>query len=71
MVRPYANIYNYISSNCVSGSALPRIILKAFKEIEVDIPDLHVQENIVRILKLLDDKIALNTRINRNLALVA
>lgn len=61
------NIYNYISSNCVSGSALPRIILKAFKEIEVDIPDLHVQENIVRILKLLDDKIALNTRINRNL----
>jgi len=62
------NIYNYISSNCVSGSALPRIILKAFKEIEVDIPDLHVQENIVRILKLLDDKIALNTRINRNLS---
>lgn len=62
------NIYNYISSNCVSGSALPRIILKAFKEIEVDIPDLHVQENIVRILKLLDEKIALNTRINRNLS---
>ena len=50
---------------------MPRIILKAFKEIEVDIPDLHVQENIVCILKLLDDKIALNTRINRNLALVA
>ncbi len=32
-------IFNYISLNCVSGSALPRIVLKDFKEVEMNIPN--------------------------------
>ena len=61
-------VYNYISTNCVSGSALPRIVLKTFKEVELDIPSLDVQEKSVSILKSLDDKIRNNMKINDNLA---
>lgn len=61
-------VYDYISKNCVSGSALPRIVLKAFKEVELDIPSLDIQKSIVARLKCLDDKIRINNRINHNLA---
>ncbi len=61
-------VYNYIKNNCVSGSALPRIVLKEFKTVEVDIPEVNNQEKIVSVLKSLDDKILLNTNINDNLA---
>lgn len=60
-------VYNYITSNCVSGSALPRIILKDFKEINVTIPNISVQKKVLDILLPLDDKIELNRRINENL----
>ena len=62
------SVYNYIASNCVSGSALPRIVLKAFKDVAIDIPDLNIQDEIVSILKPIDDKIRLNNHINENLA---
>lgn len=61
-------IYNYISQNCVSGSALPRIVLKTFKEVEMDVPPMNVQFKIVSLLKDIDDKVQNNTQINRNLA---
>ena len=60
-------VYDYISKNCVSGSALPRIVLKAFKEVELDIPSLDMQKSIVARLKCIDDKIRINNRINHNL----
>jgi type I restriction enzyme S subunit len=60
-------IFKYISTNCVSGSALPRIVLKAFKEVELDIPDMECQIKIVKILKDIEDKIQINNRINNNL----
>ena len=60
-------VYNYIANNCVSGSALPRIILKDFKEINVAIPNLSIQKNVLDILLPLDDKIELNRRINEHL----
>lgn len=60
-------VYNYIASNCVSGSALPRIILKDFKEINVTIPNISVQKKVLDILLPLDDKIELNRRVNENL----
>lgn len=31
-------VYNYIASNCVSGSALPRIVLKDFKKVSMQVP---------------------------------
>ncbi len=60
-------VFNYISNNCVSGSALPRIVLKDFKEVKLLIPSLKTQQKIVSILKSLDDKIELNKRVNDNL----
>ncbi len=60
-------VYNYIANNCVSGSALPRIVLKDFKEVKLNIPARFIQEKIGTILKTLDDKIENNMRINENL----
>lgn len=61
------NIYNYIKLNCVSGSALPRIILKDFKNITIGIPPLETQQKIAKVLSAIDDKIELNNSINNNL----
>ena len=60
-------VYNYIAQNCVSGSALPRIVLKAFKEVEVSIPSIDVQKWIISKLTPIDQKIKLNRQINDNL----
>ena len=60
-------VYNYISQNCVSGSALPRIVLKAFKEVEVSIPSIAIQKWIISKLIPIDHKIQLNRQINDNL----
>ena len=60
-------VFNYIATNCVSGSALPRIVLKDFKEIILNIPSLPTQQKIANILSSLDDKIEVNRRINENL----
>ena len=60
-------MYVYISKNCVSGSALPRIVLQAFKEVELSIPSLYMQKSLVARLKCIDDRIRINNRINHNL----
>ena len=60
-------VYNYIANNCVSGSALPRIVLKDFKEVKLRVPSLAKQKEVVSILKSLDDKIEVNRKINENL----
>lgn len=60
-------ILNYVKDNCVSGSALPRIILRAFKGIELTIPELEIQRKIVKIIKSINSKIRINNEINNNL----
>lgn len=60
-------ILNYVKDNCVSGSALPRIILRAFKGIELMIPEIKTQKRIVKIIKNINDKIKMNNEINNNL----
>ena len=60
-------VYNYIASNCVSGSALPRSVLKDFKKVSMQVPPLPTQQKIAAILSSLDDKIELNNKINTNL----
>lgn len=75
MVDPYFLCYllktpmilNYVKDNCVSGSALPRIILRAFKNIKLTIPELKIQRKIVRIIKSINTKIRINNEINNNL----
>lgn len=60
-------IMKYTKENCVSGSALPRIILKAFKDIKLDIPEIGIQRKIVDIIKKINHKIILNNEMNDNL----
>jgi len=60
-----------VSKKYVSGSALPRIILKGFEQIEVLIKDLHTQKAIAKVLSNLDDKIELNNKINSELEVMA
>ena len=60
-------VYNYIANNCVSGSALPRIVLKDFKAVKLPIPSIGIQKSIVAVLKSLDDKIEVNRKTNENL----
>ena len=62
---PY--VYNYIKNNCVSGSALPRIVLKTFKDVVLDIPNLDIQSKITKICSSINHKIRLNNDINDNL----
>ena len=60
-------IFNYISKNCVSGSALPRIVLKSFKDVRIPVPDLFTQSKIAGILLSLDAKIETNNKLNEKL----
>lgn len=61
------SVFAYIKNNCVSGSALPRIVLKAFKEILLDIPDVKTQNKICGVLNPIDARIVSNREINDNL----
>lgn len=61
-------VFNYIKNNCVSGSALPRIVLKAFKEILLDVPDIKTQNKICGVLNPIDARIVSSREINDNLS---
>jgi len=54
-----------IKENYVSGSALPRIVLKDFKKIQIEIPPRSEQCAITDTLSCLDDMIELNNRTNQ------
>ena len=60
-----------VAKKYVSGSALPRIILKNFGEILVPYIEKSKQTSIVNVLKSIDSKIALNNRINAELEAMA
>lgn len=78
-VNPYYIKY-YLSSDFVkkevakkyvSGSALPRIILKNFSQIEIPYIDREAQDRIVNVLKNIDNKIDNNNKINSELESMA
>ena len=56
-----------VSDNYVSGSAIPRIVLKDFKTINILLPNIREQKIIADTLSALDNKIELNNKINKNL----
>jgi type I restriction enzyme, S subunit len=60
-----------VAKKYVSGSALPRIILKNFGEIDVIYKDIITQQKIASVLSALDSKIELNNHINAELASMA
>ena len=62
---------NDVLSNYVSGSGVPRIILKDFKNISIKTPPLEIQKKISVILKSLDKRIQLNISISQSLEDIA
>lgn len=56
-----------VAKKYVTGSALPRIILKNFGDIEIPYIDIKLQEKVVSVLKLIDLKIENNNKINMEL----
>ena len=54
-------------SGLATGTTIKNVSLKTIREYSFSIPDRSSQKNISAILKALDDKIALNNRINHNL----
>ena len=52
----------------VGSSGRQRVQTDVVKNIEIDLPDLETQKQVASVLKALDDKIALNNKINDNLA---
>lgn len=56
-----------VLSNYVSGSGVPRIVLKDFKNISIQTPTLEVQRGVSRLLKSLDRKIQSNIALSSTL----
>lgn len=50
------------------GTTQRKLPIKNIKNIELDLPPLFIQNKVVRELSIIDQKIALNKRINDNLA---
>lgn len=55
----HPEITEHILSNFVSGSGVPRIVLKDFKKVELRIPSLENQKRIASVLYSIDEKIEL------------
>lgn len=66
-----SRIKKMVADGYVSGSVIPRIVLKNFRKIKIVSPPLEVQAKIAQILSSLDDKIELNYAINKNLEEIA
>jgi type I restriction enzyme S subunit len=58
-------------NNYISGSAIPRVVLKDFKKVSILIPPLPEQKAIAAVLSSLDDKIDLLHRQNKTLEAMA
>lgn len=65
------SVIETILTNYVSGSGVPRIILKDFKKVEIQVPSLSEQQAIAEVLSSLDDKIDLLHRNNKTLEEIA
>ena len=60
-----------VSRNKVSGATVERILMTKFPHFPVKLPPLSVQKRIADILSSIDEKIAINNRINHNLLTIA
>lgn len=55
-------VFNYVRDNFVSGSAIPRIVLKSFKQLHIKLPDLTVQDQIIEPLRSIRNLIEANNQ---------
>ena len=53
--------------NNANGAVVAHLNMNEIRNLEIDLPDLSEQKRIASVLSSLDDKIALNNRINHNL----
>lgn len=60
-----------LRTNYISGSAIPRVVLKDFKKVDILLPPLSEQRTIASVLSSLDDKIDLLYRQNKTLEAMA
>ena len=64
-------LYYYLSlldiSSRDSGSTLPSMTFDSYYTLEVDIPDIQVQQKVVNVIQPIDRKIKRNSQINDNL----
>lgn len=67
MLKYLKPLFKHIASN-KQTTGLGHVTISDLKEIKVRIPDLFLQEKFLKIIKGIDDKIELNTKINNNLA---
>ena len=58
--KPYIKALN-------TSSTMPFVSGKALMNVEFEVPDLHTQKKVVKVLKNIEDKIKLNNEINNNL----
>ena len=58
--KPYIKALN-------ASSTMPFVSGKALMNVEFEVPDLHTQKKVVKVLKNIEDKIKLNNEINNNL----
>ena len=54
-----------------SGTTFTEVSKQAIEQFDVELPDIHTQHCTANLLKAIDDKIALNREINRNLEAMA
>ena len=64
-------VKNNILSNYVSGSGVPRIVLKDFKKVVVRVPNLAIQKDIAKVILNQNQKILLNKQTNQTLEQMA
>jgi type I restriction enzyme S subunit len=55
-------IRQYMKNSFTSGAAIPRVVLKDFKRVEINLPPLETQRKIASIFSAYDDLIENNTR---------
>jgi type I restriction enzyme S subunit len=65
------SVRDLLKGGYLSGSAIPRVILRDFKQAPILIPEKKEQIAIGRVLKKFDDKIELNQKMNQTLEEIA
>jgi len=71
IVRPHFFYYLMTQVDLLKlneGTTIPSLRTETLNRIEFDIPSLEIQDRILSVIEPLEDKIALNDKINNNLA---
>ena len=60
-----SHIKQEVKDNFVSGSALPRIVLKDFKQLKIIVPSHEAQEQVIKVYRSIRNQIDANCKENR------